>query len=347
MEERCTTRQLGVAVFTALLAPASALPPVLARGGALGWLALGVVFPLALLVAWRLDKLGHDGLAARLKKGPLGKLILTLYYLWAVALCALTAGSCVDRLGRTDYGGAPGWAMALALGAVSAYLIYKGRGAFLRAAEIFYLALVVVLALFFVLGAMDLKGENLRPAAGWGEWKGFAQGVMGAGAALSVGTLAAFFPRSPRRAGESPLWRWLAGWCAVAAGLCVLVIGALGARLTTQAPLPFFLTLQGIGFPGGFQRLEALGTAAWVLSDLTLLGLAALAARRMAGDRAWAAAPPLVAAVAGGCLLSNAAVEGVAAVLYGVNLALGAALPVVLSLLPAPGGGQGRGISCG
>lgn len=335
MEERCTTRQLGVAVFTALLAPASALPTVLARGGALGWLALAPVFPLAALVAWRLGRLGPDGLAARLKKSPLGRLILTLYYLWAVALCALTAGSCVDRLGRTDYGGVPGWAMALALGLVSAYLICRGRGAFLRAAEIFYLALVVVLALFFVLGAMDLKGENLRPG-GWGDWKGFAQGAMGAGAALSVGTLAAFFPRSPRREGESPVWRWLAGWCAVAAGLCVLVLGALGPKLTTQAPLPFFLALQGIGFPGGFQRLEALGTAAWVLSDLTLLGLAALAAKRMAGDRAWGAVPPLLAAVLGGCLLPNAAVEGASAVLYGVNLALGAVLPVGLSLLPAP-----------
>lgn len=345
MEERCTTRQLGVAVFTALLAPASALPRGLAQGGALGWLALGAVFPLAALVAWRLERLGSEGLAARLQ-GPLGKAVLTLYYIWAVALCALTAGSCVDRLGRTDYGGVPGWAMAVALGLVSAYLICKGRGSFLRAAEIFYLALVAVLVLLFVLGAADLRWDNLRPAGG-GEWQGVLRGTMGAGATLSVGALAAFFPRTPRGPEESPLWRWLAGWCAVAAGLCVLVIGALGPKLTAQAPLPFFLALQGIGFPGGFQRLEALCTAAWVLSDLTLLGLAALAAKRMAGDRGWAAAPPLLAAVLGGCLLPNNAVEGASTVLYGVNLALGAAAPVVLSLLPRGGRETAGRISCG
>lgn len=345
MEERCTTRQLGVAVFTALLAPASALPGILARGGALGWLAMGAVFLLAALVVWRLKTLGDDGLAARLN-GPLGKMVLTLYYIWAVALSALTAGSCVDRLERTDYAGAPSWAIALSLALVSAYLIYKGRGAFLRAAEIFYLALVAVLVLLFVLGAVNLKGGNLKPT-GWGEWRGVAQGVVDGAATLSVGTLAAFFPKKPGRAGEGPFWRWLAGWCAVAAGLCLLVIGALGPKLTTQTPLPFFLALQGLGFPGGFQRLEALGTAAWVLSDLTLLGLAALAAKQMAGGRGWTALPPLLAAFLGGCFLPNAAVEGAASLLFGVNLALGAAVPVAVSLLPIGKGGEQEGISCG
>lgn len=345
MDEGCTTRQLGVVVFTALLAPASALPRALAQGGALGWLAMGAVFPLAALVAWRLGKLGEAGLAARLR-GPLGRLVLTLYYIWAVGLCALTAGSCVDRLGRTDYGGIPGWVMAVALAGVSAYLMYKGRGSFLRSVEIFFLALVAVLVLLFALGAGDLRWDNLRPG-GDTSWQGMAQGVVAGAAALSVGALAAFFPRRPRGPEESPVWRWLALWCAVAAGLCLLVIGALGPKLAAKAPLPFFLVLQGLGFPGGFQRLEALGTAAWVLSDLTLLGLATLAAKRMAGDRAWAAAPPLVAAVVGGCLLPNAAVEGLTGFFYAVNLTLGAALPVGLSLLPGRGRQKGKGISCG
>ncbi len=122
-----------------------------------------------------------------------------------------------------------------------------------------------------------------------------------------------------------------------------MVLGALGPKLTTKAPLPFFLALQGLGFPGGFQRLEALGTAAWVLSDLALLGLAALAGGEMAGGRAWAAAPVLAGAFLGGCFLPNAAVEGAAPWLLWVNLALGGALPVILSL----GRSRGRGISCG
>lgn len=345
MEERCTVRQLGSALFVALLAPASTLPRVLARGGALGWLALLGVFPLAALVAWRANKLGPDGLARRLR-GPLGRLLLALYYLWALALCALTAGGCVDRLERTDYAGAPVWALALALTAVSAYLIYRGRGGFFRAAQILYLVLLVLLILLFTLAVADLDGQNLRPVT-FGDGLGLAQGLAAGGGALSVGALVSFFPRGPRRAGERPLWVWLAGWCVAAAGLCLVVIGALGPQLAAQTPLPFFLALQGLGFPGGFQRLEALGTAAWVLSDLTLLGLAALAGREMAGGRDWAMAPPLAAALLGGCLLPNAAVERAAGLLFGANLLLGAAVPVLLSLLPRGRGEGAGGISCG
>ena len=345
MEERCTPRQLGVAVFVALLAPASTLPRVLARGGALGGLALCGVFPLAALVAWRVKKLGRDGLKPRLR-GPLGRLVLTLYYLWAMALCALTAGGCVDRLERTDYAGAPVWALALAITAVSAYLIYRGRGGFFRAVEILYLVLLVLLALLLILAIADLDGHNLKPT-GFGEARGLVQGLVGGGGALSVAALAAFFPRKSRWAGESPFWAWLLGWCLAAMALCAVVIGALGPRLATQAPLPFFLALQGLGFPGSFQRLEALGTAAWVLSDVTLLGLAALAGREMAGGRDRALIPPLAAAFLGGCLLPNAAVEGVASFLFGANLLLGAALPVVLSLLPLGRKAGPGGISCG
>lgn len=336
MEERCTSRQLGVAVFAALLAPASALPGILDRGGSLGWLGPVLGFPLALLVLWRLERLGREGLKTALDRrlrglsGP----VLTLYYIWAVGLSALTAGSCVDRLSRTDYQEVPPWLLAVALAGVCAYLIYKGRGAFFRAAEIFYLLLLAVLAVFLALGAFHLRAENLIPQSGE-DLLGPVRGILPAGAALSAGTLAAFFPRRVREPGETPLWRWLGGWCLAAAGLGLLVTGALGAPLAQRAPLPFFLALQGLGFPGGFQRLEALATAAWVLSDLTLLGMAALAGREMAGGSKGGALLPLAGAVLGGCLLPNEAVRGAAPVLMGVNLALGAALPVAVSLLPA------------
>lgn len=335
MEERCTPRQVGVAVFAGLLAPASALPGVLDRGGSLGWLGPLAVFPLALLVLWRLKGLGQEGLVAALRQrlGAVGGAVLTLYYIWAVALSALTAGGCVDRLSRTDYREVPPWLLAAALTAVSAYLARKGRGAFFRAAEIFYLALVLVLALFFILGAAHLRPENLTPR-GAEDAVGALRGALPAGAALSTGTLAALFPRQSCPPGESPVWRWLGGWCLAAAGLGLLVTGALGAPLAQKAPLPFFLALQGLGFPGGFQRLEALATAAWVLSDLTLLALATLAARELTKGRGWGAAAPLAGAFLGGCFLPNAAVEGVMPLLLGVNLALGAAVPVALSLLP-------------
>lgn len=336
MEEKCTARQLWVAVFVALLAPTSALPGMLARGGALGWL-LGplLTLPPALLVVWRLKCLGPKGLIAawRGRLGWLGRGILSLYYIWILALSALTAGGCVDRLNRTDYAWMPSWLLALALAGMTAYLVWNGRGAFFRAAEIFYLALLAVLALFFVLGAAEVKAENLLPSKGV-ELKGAAESVLSISGALSVGVLAAFFPRRGSEPGRSPGWKWLVGWCVTAAALALLVIGALGPKLAAQAPLPFFLALQGLGFSGGFQRLEALGTAAWVLSDLALLGLTALAGREITGGRRWGVIPPLLCAFFGGCLFPNRAVEGSMPLLLGINLVLGGALPVLLSLCP-------------
>ncbi len=64
MRETCTARQLWVALFVALLAPASALPAALARDGALGWLAPVCALPLGLLVLWRVRRFGPEGLAS-------------------------------------------------------------------------------------------------------------------------------------------------------------------------------------------------------------------------------------------------------------------------------------------
>ena len=336
--ERASARQLLVTLFVALLAPAAALPAALAQSGSLGWLGPALAFPVGLLVLWRVRVLGGDGLARVWGRKPW---LLTIYYLWTLVLAALTMGGCVDRLARTDYGAVPPWLLSLALAGVVAYLVRKGPPAFFRAAQIFFLALLVILALFFALGISNLRGDNLA-VKDWSEVGSLWQSGVSATAALAVGVLGGFFPRK-KESERGLAWHWLAGWCAVAAGLCLLVFGALGPALAAQAPLPFFLALQGIGFPGGFQRLEALGTAAWVLSDLTLLGLAALAGREMAGERDWSVWPILAAGFLGGCFLPNAVVELAQPWIFGANLLLGVLLPALLSL----GKGRGGGISCG
>lgn len=323
-------RQVWVGVFVAALAPAANLPTVVARFGPVGWLGVALLALLAPLYVRLLKGLGTDGLAAVLKDrwGFFGRCVLGLYYLWAMALAALTAGGCVDRLARTDYGELPSWGVAVLLVAVTAYLVYKGKGGFLRAAQVFFLALAVVLLLFFALGAANLNGDNLRPEG----WEQVARGLGGIWPGLgvvAVGALGAFLPHEGRREGESAGWRWLCLWALAGAGLCLMVMGALGAELTVRAPLPFFLALQGIGFPGGFQRLEALGTAAWVLSDVTLMGLATLVGVEIAGGRKGWAWPILIAAAVGGCFLPNAAVAGAQGVLFGINVALGVVLPVL------------------
>lgn len=332
-----TDRQKMVAVWVALLAPASALVATLARwGGPVGWLGPLAALPVGLLGAWRHQKLkGAGGLCqvSKTRWGGLGKALLPIYYIWAAGTAALTAGSCVDRLRRTDYGETNPWVLVLALTAVTAYLVCRGPRPFLRAVEVLYLALAVVVGLFLILGAVHIRWENLRFEVGrvWGG----VSAALPVVCTLSVGGLAALLPREGEVEGR-PVWgRWVTGWCLVAAGLAAVVVGALGPAVTAQGPQPLFLALQGIGGEGGFQRLEALGTAAWVLSDLTLMGLAALAGQGLAGGR-WGVWPVVACAFLGGRFLDNATVAPFGMWLQGVNLTLGGVLPVLLSLGPAP-----------
>lgn len=343
-EKEASYRQVWVGVFVAALAPAASLPSVVARFGPVGWLGVALIAVLAPLYLYLLKGLGTDGLGLALKTrwGSFGRCVLVVYYLWAAALAALTAGRCVDRLARTDYGELPPWLVAVVLAGVAAYLIYKGKGAFLRAVQVFFLALVVLLGLFLVLGAMNLDGENLRPES-WDDVAHGLGGVWPALATVAVGALGGFLPHEARKEGESAGWRWLVLWAVAGAGICLMVMGALGAELTLRAPLPFFLALQGIGFPGGFQRLEALGTAAWALSDIALIGLAALAGEEMTGGKKGWAWPILAGAVLGGWFLPNAAVAGAQGVFFGVNVVLGLAVP----LLVAVTGKRGRRVAKG
>lgn len=329
-------RQVWILATAALLAPISSLPGVAARlGGVLGWTAPLLAFPVAAWAVWQWKGLGRGGLAADLRGrwGALGSCLLAVYYLWALELAALTAGSCVDRLGRTDYGETPGWALALALAAVGAYLAGRGRGGFLRAAELFFLALAAVTGGLLLLGLSGLDGGALLPRAGE---EADVPGALAAGGAalctLAAGALALFLPRRERAAGTWPGWGWLLLLCAAAAGLCAVTAGTLGPEVTAVGPLPFFLALQGLSLPGGLQRLEALGTAAWILSDLALLGMAALAAREMAGHRRGAAAPIWLAALLGGAMLPNARLEAAQPWLLAVNGLLGGAVPTLLAL---------------
>lgn len=315
----------------ALLAPASALVATLARwGGSLGWIGPVAALPVALLGVWRYHRLeGGPRQAMITRWGGLGKTLLPIYYIWAAGTAALTAGSCVDRLQRTDYGETSAWVLSLALTAVAAYLVCRGPRAFLRAVEVLYLALALVVGLFLILGAAHIRWENLRPD--WSRVWGGLGSILPVVCTLSVGGLAAFLPRDGEAEG-APVWgRWVTGWCLVAAGLAAVVIGALGPTVTAQGPQPLFLALQGLGSEGGFQRLEALGTAAWVLSDLTLIGVAALAGQGLAGGK-WGLWPVIFCALLGGCFLDNRTVAPAGMWLQGINLILGGVLPVLLSL---------------
>ena len=334
MKDVGSARQIRVLAFVAMLAPMGALPGLVAQaGGGLGWLAPIAAIPLVAAGFFLFRSFGPEGLGETLRArwGRLGRLAAIPYYIWMVALAALAAGQCVDRLGRTDYADLSPWLLSLALAVVAGYLTAGGRGTFLRAAEIFYLILLAALILFGVLGLWGIEPENLAPRSGeegMGVWKGVIP-VLGT---MAAGIPAAFFPRaevSAPRKGWTAVW-----WCVAAAGICLLVIGTLGGALAAEMPLGFYLALQGVGLPGGFQRMEGLGTAVWVLSDLALIAGAVLAGKAIAGERRWAGWPILLAAaIGGGCLTAEHTATMGSGILW-AELALGGGIPLLLAVTP-------------
>lgn len=334
MKDEASARQIRVLAFVTVLAPIAALPGLVAKaGGALGWVTPLLAIPLVVLGFFLFRALGPEGVPTtlRIRWGWLGRLVGALYYLWVMALAALTAGQCVDRLGRTDYADLAPWLLSLALLVVVWYLTARDRGTFLRAVEIFYLVLVAALILFFVLGIWGIKTKNLAPQEG-DEVVGTFSGLLPTVGTFAVGGLAAFFPRNrptEKKGGWAPVW-----WCLAAAGVCMLVIGTVGGGLAGRLPLSFFLALQGIGLPGGLQRLEGLGTAVWVLSDLTLMGAAVLAGRHIAGDRRWGAWPVLLAGALGGGLLTGKNTAPFMGAILWVELIFGVGIPLLLLMTP-------------
>lgn len=321
--------------WLALLAPLAALPGEVAGFGALGWLGPVVALPIVAFLLWRWDRVGD--LAGALARG--GKIWTLLYYIWCATTAALTAGTAVDALSRTDYPQTSNVLVSLALAAVAWYVMEKGTQGVVRWGRMIGVGVTIIIVCFLVLGLLRLNWEGLR---------GTGKEAMSGGKAVlpvlgtaSLGSLAGFLPGESRGADRTNrgktggragvIWATAGAWCGVAAGLCRLTFSVLGSKVTKRASLPFFLALQGLGFERSFQRLEAVGTAAWVLAYLGMILLCGAGMERLWGKRSWNRWILAGVVMLGGTTLSNEVVRPWGTILYGVNLILGAAVPVVIS----------------
>lgn len=310
-------------VFLALTAPLAALSGQAAGYGRMGWLGAVAALPGVLILSWCLRRNGDYG--ERLGEVG-GKWLKGLYYIWLLLTAALTASSAVDALGRTDYQNWSNWALAGVLSGATFYLAGKGTQAVLRWGQVMGAGYTIIIVCFLALGLRNADWSGLIPkeAAELGAAAGAALPVLGA-ACLSV--IVGFLPGGTEKPGRG----WAVGWCAVATGLCAVTFGTLGAELTAQAPLPFFLALQGLGEGGTFQRLEAVGTAAWSLSYLALILLCGVAMERLCGGKRWNRWVLAGAVICGGGL-SNEAVRPFSVVLLAGNVIFGGVIPAMIAL---------------
>ena len=140
-------RQVMVLLLVALLAPATDLLPSMAarQAGRGGWLiALGAL-PVLLAAVWACSKVFCGrGLSTEVGK-PLGDTIIMMYLIWILFVLSLVFRLSAARM-ETVYNKVPPILFAVGVAALAVWMGMGKVSALARAAEIFYLALTVILA---------------------------------------------------------------------------------------------------------------------------------------------------------------------------------------------------------
>ena len=260
----------------------------LAPAGSAAWLcplaAGGVVVLLGALVGRRTG-LG-DPLGPWSKR--MGQTLALLLLLWGIFLTAAHAARVGSRL-SDSLRASPALVTVLVL-ALAGWMAAGGLPAFLRACEIFSLAVGAGFVLILLSGVFRLRWDYVLL------WQGQELAQVPLGALSTAGTLAAgcyillLLPAvTPEEKGRQRVLKRLGGLFAALAAAMILVLGRFGPVLTSQINRPFFQMVSGLGFEGAFQRLEELVSALWVLGDAALLGLLLLSLQplltQLAGPR--------------------------------------------------------------
>lgn len=253
--EKLSPRQLWVAVLTGGLSAGAA------AAGRADWRWLLLSAALGIAVGWLLlRRVGHR---------PLHPVLKVLYAAWAVVLMADVLSRTADRIQQAaGKEGHAGWLMVL----LALPLVWMGWGkaaAFFRAAEIFWLALLVTAGAVFLLGLPRVDwGWAMVPGGGWKE------SLAAGGLTMSTGlfVLPHLYKVEPGQRQEHQGLVWLGALGAASAGLALLTAGLLHPHTAARLDAPFFTAA---GLLGDSARLEGLISALWLLSDLTLAGLMA------------------------------------------------------------------------
>ena len=276
-----TPRQAGAVCFVALLPPATRLLPGLCAqtAGRAGWLCPLAALPALLLVAWLMRRLcagagpGEDLgclILRGLGRGP-GATLLFVYGLWLVFYAGFSLRSSASRFIYTIYPGAPPWPFVIAGLVMGLFAVLAPVKALARASELFRWLLLLALAPILLLGLADVDFGSLLPvypSDALPVLEG-ALSALGTGAFLLVNI--GFLERGP---GELRRGRFCLGAALLMALLVAVTVGRFGHELTGRLTYPFFALVRNTSVFGVTERIEALVTALWVLSDFVLFAFA-------------------------------------------------------------------------
>lgn len=363
-QDRISHTQLTALIWAGVLAPAAELLPalILPAAGKGSWLAPAAAIPLVLLSGWLLGHLsGEQGLADSVRSwlgSVLGNFFLFIYMVWGEVLLSLRLRLCAQRLLTSGYRHGTLWFFLLAVAALVLWVGIGKLSAFARAGQIFLAVLLTTAGVVLLLSLFQVRAERVLPL-----WKEDVMPVLRsafpAAGVLGWGMYGAFLTGQVKPAENKGRWYWLfwgAGGCLLLTLSQWIVLGNLGPALAKRLENPFFALAKSVGIKGAFQRVEAVVTALWTLSDLAMAVLLLFALRTLTATIApkiavqRAAATHLVVATVLALVLfpgQKATDWSGTAVPWG-NLLLGLVLPGLLAALhPVCKKRQKGSISCG
>ncbi|MBQ8851155.1 MAG: GerAB/ArcD/ProY family transporter [Oscillibacter sp.] len=269
--------QLMALLFGALMGPAAELlPGAAAQAGMIGTLAVlgtGVAMAAAGFLLGDLAQCGGglaQGLAEVFGRWG-GRAVLLIYIVWCEVVLTLRLRLSAQRLlGSGERDGAV-WFFLLVLGLMALWMGHGHLGALGRAAQLFFVALVLTGGTVLLLALFQVESGNLLSTWSWSV--DGAVGILRPSVnALGYGLFAAFLFQPEREHKQRHRWiSWVTGACLVLAVAQMIVVGRYGPRLTGQLHSPFFQLAKSVGVEGAFQRVESLVAAVWVFSDFLLL----------------------------------------------------------------------------
>lgn len=275
-------RQLSILLFVSALSPLIRQTPGLAvrsAGGAVWLSSLLALLPLP-LAGWLLGRLlrrrvpgeGLGGVLLRVFGKSGGTAAVLLYTVWTVFYAGFVLRAGADRFVSAVYPGSRAWLFMAVMAALCVPACLGRLKTLGRCAEIALplLALVFLFVFLFCLPGVD--AANLAPVSGETALAA-ARGTPRLWSTLSVLLLLAFLTD---RTEPGPLAgcfnRVFLSLGALAALLCVTIVGTFGAALAAEMHYPFFVMIRCIRIFRLLERVEALVVAQWVVTDFLLLG---------------------------------------------------------------------------
>ena len=254
MNNQISARQLCAAGFAGLLS--------LFAGAWVDW--RGAVLAVPVVVLSMCAALYGARQAGGLLKNPGGRPMALLYIVWGVFLAGTALALCGQRMSEAGGQGGPFWPTILT--ALPVFWLAAGKPeAFARAAEIFYLALLAVLAFIFLLGVKQVEGRWLLAAG-----EDLGPSVLTAAGLGCCGVYAVLLWNGQGEKGAQRWLSWTAAGGLVLAGMAALAAGSLSPAQAGTVERPFFLMTVGLGETA---RVESLVALLWLAADVTFLGL--------------------------------------------------------------------------